>query len=215
MDKGSTAKILGPFLDGMRGAGASVELFYAKQLDVKPCSGEGHCWREKPGQCQIDDNMQSLYPKLRDADILVLATPVYIPLPGEMQNLINRLAPLGDPVYRNQNGRTCSRLRSNVKIRKIVIVSTGGWWELGNFDRVVRIVEELARISFNVDFSGALLRPHVDSLTEDNPNTKQVLEAARQAGQQLIVEGKISKDLLSAISQPLTTEPTWWHQQEP
>jgi hypothetical protein len=55
VDKGSTAKILGPFLDGMREAGASVELFYAKQLDVKPCTGEYHCLREKTlGQCYID-----------------------------------------------------------------------------------------------------------------------------------------------------------------
>jgi multimeric flavodoxin WrbA len=95
MDKGSTAKILGPFLDGMREAGASVELFYAKQLDVKPCTGELRCLREKPGQCYIDDSMQSLYPRLRDADILVLATPIYNPLPEEMQNLLNRLTPSG------------------------------------------------------------------------------------------------------------------------
>jgi hypothetical protein len=38
VDKGSTAKILGPFLDGMREAGASVELFYAKQLDARAVS---------------------------------------------------------------------------------------------------------------------------------------------------------------------------------
>jgi multimeric flavodoxin WrbA len=38
--------------------------------------------------------MQSLYPKLREADILMLATPVYVPFPREMQNLVNRLVPL-------------------------------------------------------------------------------------------------------------------------
>jgi multimeric flavodoxin WrbA len=115
MDKGSTAKILGPFLDGVREAGASVELFYAKQLDVKPCTGEGHCWREKPGQCYIDDDMQSLYPRLRDSDIPVFATPVYAPLPGEIQNLFNRLTPLGYVVPANRNGRTRYRFRSGAR----------------------------------------------------------------------------------------------------
>lgn len=91
MEKGRTAKILTPFLEGMEKAGAAVELFYARRLNVTPCDGEFYCWNKKPGKCYIEDSMQSLYPKLREADILVLATPVYIPLPGEMQNLINRI----------------------------------------------------------------------------------------------------------------------------
>jgi len=32
MDKGSTALILTPFLDGMREAGATVEIFYTRKL---------------------------------------------------------------------------------------------------------------------------------------------------------------------------------------
>jgi multimeric flavodoxin WrbA len=43
MEKGNTARVLAPFLDGMREAGASVELFYAKRLNVKPCMGEFYC----------------------------------------------------------------------------------------------------------------------------------------------------------------------------
>jgi hypothetical protein len=94
--------------------------------------------------------------------------------------------------------------------------STGIGWEMGNFGTVLRIVKELAK-DWSIDFAGAVLRPHAGSLTEDNPKTKQVLEAARQAGPQLIAEGKISKDLLSAISQPLTSEPIFprWHQNKP
>ena len=34
MEKGNTALVLAPFLDGIREAEASVELFYAKRLDV-------------------------------------------------------------------------------------------------------------------------------------------------------------------------------------
>ena len=36
MEKGNTALILAPFLEGMEGAGAKVELFYAKKLNVSP-----------------------------------------------------------------------------------------------------------------------------------------------------------------------------------
>ncbi|WP_332882068.1 flavodoxin family protein [Methanosarcina horonobensis] len=36
MDKGNTALILNPFLEGMKEAGAEVELFYTKKLNINP-----------------------------------------------------------------------------------------------------------------------------------------------------------------------------------
>jgi len=36
MDKGNTALILTPFLEGMREAGAKVELFYTRKLKLTP-----------------------------------------------------------------------------------------------------------------------------------------------------------------------------------
>ena len=212
MEKGNTAKILTPFLEGMKEAEASVELFYAKRLNVKPCTGEFHCWNKNPGQCYIDDRMQPLYLKLRDADILVLATPIYVPLPGEMQNLINRLVPLIDPVLKRRNGRTRARFRADVKISKFVLVSSSGWWEMGNFGTVLRIVKELAKDT-NVEFAGAVIRPHASIMAENKEKAEKIFAAARQAGYQLVKEGRMSKDLLKIISQPLISEEKYWRAQ--
>jgi len=205
MEKGNTARVLAPFLDGMREAGASVELFYAKRLKVKPCMGEFYCWNEKPGVCYQEDSMQMLYPKLREADILVLATPVYIPLPGEMQNLINRLCPLIEPILVWRGGRTRARFHDDVKIRKIVLVSTCGWWEMGNFGTVLRIAEEIAK-DVSVEFAGAILRPHTYLMVENKEKAKKVTEALRKAGHELVKKGRMSKSLLEVISQPLISE---------
>lgn len=209
MEKGNTAKILAPFLEGMEEAGASIELFCAKRLNVQLCAGEFYCWNKKPGQCYIDDSMQSLYPKLRDADILVLATPVYVPLPGEMQNLINRLVPLIDPILKRQNGRTRARFHADVKISKIVLVSCCGWWEMGNFGTVLRIVKEFAKDA-NVEFAGAVLRPHASFIAENKEKAEKIFEAAKQVGYQLVKDGRMSKDLLKTIGQPLISEEKWW-----
>jgi len=211
MEKSNTAKILTPFLEGMKEAGAPVELFYAKRLNVKPCTGELHCWNKKPGQCYIDDSMQSLYPKLRDTDILVFATPVYVPLPGEMQNIINRLVALIDPALQRKDGRTRARLRADVKISKIALVSTSGWWEMGNFGTVLRIVKEFAEDA-NVEFAGAVLRPHASFMARNKEKAEKIFEAARQAGYQLVKEGRMSKDILKTISQPLVSE-KWWQKE--
>jgi multimeric flavodoxin WrbA len=209
MEKGNTAKILTPFLEGMEKAGAKVELFYAKRLNVKPCDGELSCWNKQSGECYIQDSMQSLYPKLREADILVLATPVYVPLPGEMQNLINRLVPLLEPDLKRRNGRTRVRFYADIKIRRLALVSSSGWWEMGNFGTVVRIARELAK-DCSVEFAGAVLRPHANLMKKKKEKAEKIFEAARQAGYQLVKEGKMSKDLLKVISQPLISEKEWW-----
>lgn len=202
MEKGKTDKILNPFLEGIKEGGATVELFYARRLNVKPCAGELICWNEKPGECYIQDSMQSLYPKLRQADILVLATPVYIPFPGEMQNLVNRLVPLMEPELEWKSGRTRARFRSDVRISKFVLVSSSGWWEMGNFGTVVRVVKELAK-DCKVEFAGALLRPHSEMLAEKPAKAKEIFEAAKRAGYELVKNGSIPRSLIMTIGQPL------------
>lgn len=213
MSKGNTAMVLNSFIQGMMDAGADVELFYARRLKIKPCTcGEMYCWRKRPGECCIKDDMELLYPKLREAVILVLATPVYIPLPGEMQNIINRLCPLVEPLLEFREGRTRARFRKDVKIRKIVLVSTSGWWERENFGTVLRIAEEIAEDA-SVEFAGAVLRPHAylmkkkGELTEDG---ESVLNAARRAGYELVKEGLMSKETLEAVSRPLISVDELW-----
>ncbi|MEM3459499.1 MAG: flavodoxin family protein [Candidatus Bathyarchaeia archaeon] len=205
MEKSDTTMLMEPFLEGMREAGASVEVFYVKRLNIMPCIGDFHCWNIKPGECIISDDMQMLYPKLRSADILVLATPVYIPLPGEMQNFLNRLCPLLEPILEWREGRTRARFHENVRIRKIVLVSASGWWELGNFGTVLRIAEELAKDA-STEFTGAILRPHASLMEENKEKAKIIVDALKQAGFQLIKDGKMTDDILETISQPLISE---------
>lgn len=208
MGKGNTATILNPFLEGMVKAGAGVELVYASRLKVKPCQGEFHCWYTRPGECHIEDDMQTLLPRLKEATILVLATPVYIPLPGAMQNLINRLCPLIDPFLVTRDGRTRARFHKEVEIEKIVLVSTSGWWEMGNFGTVVRIVEELAEDA-SVEFAGAVLRPHAFLMKENatlTPEGQAVERAANRAGYELVREGKLATETLAQIGRPLIAQ---------
>jgi multimeric flavodoxin WrbA len=206
---GNTAVLLAPLVQGMKDAGCDVELFYARDLKVRSCNCSNmYCWYKKPGSCCIEDDMSLLYPRLREAEILILATPVYIPLPGEMQNVINRLCPLIVPLIETRDGRTRARLREDVQIRKFLLVSTGGWWEKGNFGTVTRIAEELAETA-SVEFAGAVIRPHADLMKKEDKFTKDgeiVIEAARKAGRELVQNGTISQETLEAIRRPLISE---------
>ena len=205
MEKGYTKKLLNAFLEGMKEAGASIELVYAKRLKIRPCLGDFQCWFEKVGECIQTDDMQDLYVKLRESDILILAIPVYLPLPGEMQNLLNRLMPIVEPVLEFRDGRTRARFHDDVRISKIVLVSVGGWWEKGNFDTVSRIAEEIAK-DVGVEFSGAVIRPHAFLMDREKDKAEEVLDATRRAGAQLVREGRMSAETLDLVSQPLISE---------
>lgn len=205
MEKGHTRKLLNAFLEGMKEEDAIIDLVYAKRLKIRPCLGDFDCWYEKVGECVQVDDMQDLYVKLRGTDILVLAIPIYLPLPGELQNLLNRLMPLVEPILEFRDGRTRARFHDNVRISKIVLVTVGGWWEKGNADTVLRIVEEIAK-DVGVEFSGALIRPHAFLLNENEEKAQLVLDAAKKAGAQLVREGKMSVELLESVSQPLISE---------
>jgi multimeric flavodoxin WrbA len=209
MEKGNTALVLASFIQGMMEAGAEVELLYASRLKVKPCScGVMYCWNDGPGECCIQDDMQLLYPKLKVTDVLILATPVYVPLPGDMQNVVNRLMPLIEPKLERRQGRTRARFREDIGIRKIVLVATSGWREVENCDTVVRIVKELAEDA-STEFAGAVLRPHADAMRADGKVTRDgqaVLDAVRRAGNELVGQGRMSQETLKTISRPLISE---------
>ena len=180
-------------------------MLYAKQLDVNPCIGDFSCWYKNPGKCHINDNMQSVYPKLKEADVLVLGVPVYFPLPGAIQNFLNRLMPLANPILKYRNGHTQIRFHDDVKIKKIILVSVCGWWEKGNFDTITRIAEEICQ-KVSIDFSGSVLRPHADLLSEEKDKAKEIFEALRKVGFSLIKDGVLPESLLEIVAQPLISE---------
>ena len=209
MEKGNTALLLDAFTRGLKEYGCEVDIQYASRLKIEPCAcGRMYCWNDKKGECCFQDDMQTLYTKLKNAAILILATPIYIPMPGAMQNFLNRLCPLLEPELKTRDGRTRVRFRDDVNIHKIVLVATGGWWELANLDRLVLIVQEIAEDA-GVEFAGALLRPHAHSMRSSGKVTldgEAVLAAAKLAGYQLIVDGKMNPDTLTQISRPLVPQ---------
>lgn len=200
LDKGNTGMVLAPFIEGMEAAGAEINTYYASKLNLKQCScGTLHCWNKTPGLCIHQDDMQFVLEALKTADILVLAIPMYIPLPGAMQTFLNRLCPMMDPVLSFHEGRTRAKLREDYQLQKIVLVGVSGWWEVENLDTIVRIVREIAEDA-SINFAGAILRPHVDVLKFMG---QDVLEDIKVAGMKLIATGNLDQNLLERISRPL------------
>jgi multimeric flavodoxin WrbA len=205
MDDGNTAIILNPFLDGMKEAGAKVELFYTRKLKIGPCNGDMSCWFKNPGKCGQDDDMQMLLLKLKEADVIVWASPVYYAgITGPLKNLMDRQLPL----FMREN--------TGSKRQKIVLVSTCGAWELSMFDPLLAQMKTLYSIpEANSEFVGALLRPMADGMKEmikagETRLVDEVIQAAKEAGQQLVKMGKISDEMQKRVSKALMPQDAYY-----
>lgn len=208
MEKGNTSVILTPFIKGMQDAGAEVELFFTRKLDIKPCLSCFTCWMKTPGKCLQDDDMQMLLLKFSKADIWVIATPVYTDgMTGAMKNLMDRLIPLLDPQMEIVNGHCRHPIREGVKKGKLVLVSNCGFWELDNFDSLVKHIKAICA-NFDREFVAALLRPYgsiMKTMESEGKPQSDIIEAAEKAGQELIMEGKISDGSIDSIGREVVT----------
>jgi arsenate reductase len=87
--KGNTSVLLSVYLAEAERLGAQTECLDVAKKNISPCKECGTC--EKKGFCPIEDDMQEIYPLLRRADIIVMATPVFFYGPtAQIKALIDR-----------------------------------------------------------------------------------------------------------------------------
>ena len=73
--KGNSVLLAEQVMLGAREAGAQVEIFFLHNMSIQPCNACDAC--QETQDCTIQDDMQILYPKLRRADAIVIASPIY------------------------------------------------------------------------------------------------------------------------------------------
>jgi multimeric flavodoxin WrbA len=72
---GNTDRLLDEALRGAQAAGADISLIRCCDLEINGCIECGEC--DETGECVINDDMQSAYPLLEEADVIILASPVF------------------------------------------------------------------------------------------------------------------------------------------
>jgi len=87
--KGNTSILLSTFLAEAERLGARTEYLDVAKRNISPCLECGVC--EQKGFCPIDDDMQDVYPLLRQADLIVMATPIFFyGVTAQLKALIDR-----------------------------------------------------------------------------------------------------------------------------
>lgn len=88
--RGNSDILCDQFMKGALEAGNEVEKFFIADHNIGYCSACYYC-RHHDGECCKKDDMRLLMPKLLEADVIVLATPVYMySLSAQLKAVIDR-----------------------------------------------------------------------------------------------------------------------------
>jgi putative NADPH-quinone reductase len=204
----STNHILTPLLEGMRSAGATTEVVHLGKLQIKHCLGCFLCWIRTPGKCAQKDDMNEVFERFIQADLLVFGTPLYhYHMSGLLKNFIDRTLPMHEPWLLEDPGHSSWSKHPDryPRERSMLVVSPCGFPEFDYFVPMVQYFQFLAQKT-RWRYLGEILRPEGEVLR--TPECQEMIawyyDLLRQAGGELIREGRISPELQISLRRDLT-----------
>ena len=76
-NNGNSTILASKAAEGVKAAGGEADLVLIGKLKIAPCNACDACRKNPEAGCVIKDDMQPLYQKIRDAQGVIFATPVY------------------------------------------------------------------------------------------------------------------------------------------
>lgn len=215
MGSSNTDKIIKPLFEGAREAGAEVEEFYARKLKIAPCTGCMTCWLKTPGACLQKDDADLVREKMLDADIVVLATPVYFfNMTSYMKNLMERaIMPMALPFLKQANGRFGHPVRFPDRKLSVLLVANAGFWGDDVFSPLLHTLERCREAG--LDDEGNQQMRSVGNILVGFGEVMQTepfmhffepfFDTLRAAGRELVESGELSPGTCEKLAVPLFT----------
>ncbi|MBU0628180.1 MAG: flavodoxin family protein [Nanoarchaeota archaeon] len=91
---GNNEKAIDYALTRAKSQGFETEKITLAEKEIKSCTACDQC-KEKKGTCSINDYMETIRPKLVEADAIIISSPVYFgTLSGQLKCMFDRTLPL-------------------------------------------------------------------------------------------------------------------------
>lgn len=95
---GATKDMVNAFTEGAESVGHKVDVIDVCKKKIAGCLACEYCHTKGEGHCIQQDDMQEVYPLLEEAEMIVLASPIYYHnFTGQLQCAINRIYALDKP----------------------------------------------------------------------------------------------------------------------
>jgi multimeric flavodoxin WrbA len=201
-----TELVLQKFLEGAKRAGASAETLYLRNYKINHCLGCYGCWLQTPGQClQKDDMTEVLFDRYVQADLVVLASPIYhATMNARMKLFVERTLPMMDPLKEMaEAGGSPHRFE---KMPRVVTLSVAGYWDQVMF----QALSLTWRLILGGDLIAEIYRHSSEflSMPEFQPQVQAALDAVAQAGEEVVRQGQVTPATLAALTQDLAPPDT-------
>jgi multimeric flavodoxin WrbA len=203
--KGVTWKLLDSFLKGLSEGGAAVSDIQLNGMNISYCRACLTCMHKTPGQCARRDDMDQIYPYLKESDLLVMGTPVYTDnMSAQMKTVMDRCICGMDPFLQLDSASRVRHPFSWTMPSNFFLVSTSGFPEMETFLPLIMTFRAQA-INFGCQSVGEICVPGSIALQMAPQLLDPCLEKIQRAGKMLALQGKIEPVVLEEISRPLMT----------
>jgi len=136
--KGNTAKVLGWVEEKLEADGHEVGRANVVDYRIAGCVECYSCKRENAELCAIDDDANGLYRRMIDADLVLLAAPLFCwGFPAQMKALIDRMFCLADDATANPDYDT------RIKGKPLALLVTSAGPIENNADILAKVFDAL------------------------------------------------------------------------
>lgn len=170
-NNGNTATLVSEVARGAKEAGAEVKLYNLNDMTIRPCQGCFYCRREE--NCSINDDMQVVYSDIKQADSVIIGSPVYMfQVTAQAKTLFDRLFPMMDASFRPRFG-----------IKRTVMVYSQGNPDATAFKTAFDTNEAVLKV-MGLQVEETIICANANKLNSAAENTK-IMARALEAGQKL------------------------------
>ncbi|WP_110943106.1 flavodoxin family protein [Inediibacterium massiliense] len=173
----NTDTLLNKAIEGMKENDIEVEKVALVDLQIHPCTACGAC--EKTGFCIIKDDMSKLYKKFDEADIVIIASPIYF---NSISSLTKIMVDRCQMFWSSKYVLNQPSINQNKK-RRGVFIATCGSIQKGQEFLGATLVMDLFFKAINTKYMYNLLAQDTDQVfTGDRP---KLLQEAFEIGKKL------------------------------
>jgi multimeric flavodoxin WrbA len=200
--KSFTEKILNLLLEGINPA--DLKIFYPHKMNINYCTACMSCWFKTPGKCAVKDDMQFLKQEIEDANVIILASPVYVyGFSAPVKAVLDRCFSMFDPFIISDEEGHCRHKRFKPREQTALLVSTCGFSERDNFDQISNHFRIICN-SFAWAAGGEILVP-ASALGFMRDAYLEKYELVKKAGEEFASNGLISFETMQKISEETMT----------
>lgn len=190
---GNTDLLAQAFAEGA-GKDNTVEIVSVADYKVNPCIGCNSCFTREGNQCFQKDDMAEIYKKLKVADIMVIASPVYFyGISAELKAIVDRLH---------------TPMRNGFQVKKLALLLVGAATLPELFD-AIKLQYQLVLNFFHLEDAGMVLVRGVKDIG-DIKSTKALEEAYKLGisinNESLRVAQPTKEELLNHLDKLHTTD---------